>query len=243
MSVQKRRRLFRIGTVLFHSQRQRIAAEPGQKSVLRGHHRSHVPHHLRAAFRGECSGQGSVHESVIAFVGDIESGIAGITEKGEVAFIDDHAAERRRVAVEIFRRGMDDDVRAVSKRIAKYGRRQRVVHGKNDAVTLGDPRDFVEIDHDDGGIRHRFRKDEFGLFVDELVDLLLRSIGIEKSALDTQLGQRSAEEIERAPVHRLRADDVVPRFAQSDRRQKGGGHTRRTADSRDAAFERRDFVL
>lgn len=114
-------------------------------------------------------------------------------------FIDDHAPQSRRVAVEIFCRGMDDDVRAVSERVAKYGRRQCVVHGKNDPVTLGDPRDFVEIEYDDGGVRHRFRKDEFGLFVYEFVDLLFRSVGIEESALDAQFGQRSAEEIERAP--------------------------------------------
>lgn len=68
----------------FHSESERVAAEIGYKRVLRSHYRSHVPYHLRAAFRGERNGQIGVYKPVIALVGYVEGGVSGIFLKREV---------------------------------------------------------------------------------------------------------------------------------------------------------------
>ena len=241
--LEKRRRGLCVGAVLFHAQGQRIAAQPGEEGVLGGHDRTHVAHHLRAAFRRKRGGQGRIDQSVIAFVGRIEGGVAGIVLEVEAAAVDDHSAERRRVAVDIFCRGMDNDVCAEAEGIAEHGGGERVIDGEYDAVPPGNACDFFEIEHDNRGIGHRFGEDQAGFVVYKLVDLFLRRIGIEEAAPDPQLGQGGAEQVERAAVNGLRAHDVVARLAKGRGREQGGGHARRTADPRNSALQGRELVF
>ena len=68
---------------------------------------------MRAALGRELRrGQVRIHQPVIAFIGHVEGGIARVSLEIEVAAVHDHAAERRRVPVEVLGRRMDDEVRA-----------------------------------------------------------------------------------------------------------------------------------
>ena len=233
-----RRHFFGVGRVPFHAERERIRSQPAQKGVLRAHDCAHVPHHLRAAFGGELRrGQVGIHEPVIAFVRLVERRIAGVALKIEVAAVHDHAAERRRVAVHVFARGMDDDVRPPLERAAQDRRGKGVVHNEQHAVFLGYLCNFVKVEDLDGGVGDRFGENEFRLVVDELFDLFRRRVGIEKAGLYPQFGQSDRKQVECAAVDRGGRNDVVARAADGESQQRGRRHARRTSDARHAPFE------
>ena len=86
-----------------------------------------IADHLRAALGAEGNFLVRIHEAVIALVGRVEVGIACIALVIEIGDIHDHAAERRRMPVDVFARGVDDDVGAELARAAEDGRCERVV--------------------------------------------------------------------------------------------------------------------
>ena len=227
-----------------HAQRQRIAAQPAEEGVLRAHDRADVAHELGAALRGECGrGQIGIDEAVVALIRRIKGGIALIALEDEVAAVHDHAAEGGRVAVEIFGRRMDDDVRAQRERAAKDGRDEGVVHDEQHVVLFRDRGDLAEIEHFDGGIGDRLGEDELRAAVNQFFDLLGGRIRVEEAALDAVFRQRDRKEVEGTAVDRRRGDDVVARVAQGQREQRDRRHAGRAADRRDAALQLGNFAL
>ncbi len=193
MIFQIQRHLFGIAAMAFHAQGERIRTDIGQKRVLRTHDRTRIAHHLRAAFGAERYGKIGVNQTVIAFVGRVEGGITGIVFEYKRTAVDDHSAERRRVPVHVFGRRVNDDIHAPFGGAAEGWRGKRVVYGKEYALFFTDCGNFIEIEHDDRGVGDRFRKDEFGVFIDERIDFFRAVVGVEKAAFDAEFGQRDCK--------------------------------------------------
>ena len=238
------RRLCRIGGMPLHAKRERIAAQPAQKGVLRAHDGAQIAHHLRAALGRELrGGEIGVYQTVVAFVRFVEGGVALVPLEIEVAAVHDDAAERRRVPVEIFRRGMHDDVHAPIEGLAQHGGRERIVVRIHDAVLLGDVRDLFKINDFNGRVGDRFGENQLGFIVDEFFNVLGGIVGVEKAGLNAELGQGDGKEVEAAAVDRRGRDDVIAGAAQRERHEQDRGHSRRAADRRNAPFQRRDLAL
>ena len=244
VSVEIRSHLFCVGRMALHAQSQRVAAQPTQKGVLRAHDGADVADHLRAALGGELRrGEIGIDEAVVAFVGDVEAIVARVPLIIEVAAVHDDAAEGSRVAVEIFGRGMDDEVRAQLEGTAEHGGGEGVIDGKQHAVLLGDGGDLAEVEHLDGRVSDGLGEDHLRLIVDQLFDLFGGGVGVEKAGLDAHFGQGDGEQIEGAAVDGGRRDDIVACPTHGEGGESGGGHAGSAADRRGAPLQRRNFAF
>lgn len=237
MAREERRYLCGVFRVPFHAQGEGVRAEIGKERVLRSHDRAEVANHLRSAFGGKRSVEIRIDETVIAFVGKVESRVSGISLKIEISAVHDDASERGGVTVKVLGRGMNDDVCAELEGVTKRRGRERIVDDEEYAVLFGDLSDFIEVEYDDGRVCDRLAEDEFGLFVDEGFDFFRRRVGVEKSALDSELGQSCSEEVKRSAVHGRGGYDVVACLAEGERGEHGCGHSARATDRRFSSFE------
>ena len=215
----------RIFRGFFHTNGQCLGAQIDEKSVHRRHHSAHIAHHLHARLddKGRLSAVPRIDQTVIALIGSIELGIAGIALVAEVSAVNQQTADRSRMSVQILGRRVQNNVCAQPQRTAVDGRGERVVHGKDDPVPFGNGGKIVEGEHGDGGICDRLPEDQTGIGTDSRLELLLRGVGRHKGRLDPELSQSHVEEVEGAAVDRLRADDMVAGCAQIGDQDHAGG--------------------
>ena len=234
----------RIGTVARHPQVQRFESEVQQKSVLRRLDRAQVAHQLRGRLGdiGQLAEIFRIGQSVIRSVGTGQSGV--FVRMGfpiEIAAVDDRAANAGRMAVHIFGRRVRHDVGPPLDRAAVDRRGERIVHDQRYAVTVRDPREFLDIQHGYAGIGYRFAEQRFGIRTERPGDLLLGSVLIDERHLDAQFRQRHAEQVIGSAVDRRRADDVVAGRTDVEHGIERSGLARRGQHAGYAAFERSDL--
>jgi hypothetical protein len=89
---------------------------------------------------------------------------------GELAGIDDHAADAVAVAAEVLGQRMHHDVGAVLEGTAQVGRGHRVVHDQRHAGVMGDLRQGGKVDHVAQRVADGFAEDRLGAAVDQRLE-------------------------------------------------------------------------
>ena len=237
----------RVLIVLAKPQRQRL--EPLQKleGVERRDRRANVAQELdaraqRIGDRSERLRRLGPDRAVVGLVRLREQREAlGVLLPREIAAVDDEAADRGAVSADVFRRGIDDDRRAMLER-PRDQRRRRVVGDQRNAKRAADVGDLADrkdvqlrIGEDLGVIGARLR-----------VGRAAERLGIariDEAGLDAELLQRLREQRPRAAVEIGRGDDVVAGLSEVQHRIGGGRLPRGDRERRGAAFERRDARL
>ena len=237
----------RIFVVLAKPQRQRLESLQELEGVERRNRRANVAQQLdaraqRIGDRSERLRRLGPDRAVVGFIRLREQGEAlGVLLPREIAAIDDQAADRCAVSADVFRRGIDDDRRAVLER-PRDQRSGRVVGDQRNAERPADVGDLADrkdvelrVGEDLGVISARLR-----------VGRAAERLGIariDEAGLDAELLQRLREQRPRAAVEIGRRDDVVAGLGEVQHRIGGGRLPRGDRESRSAAFERRDAGL
>ena len=161
----------------------------------------------------------------------------------EIAGIDDHAADRLGVAVEVLRGGVDHHVGAPFERAAQVRRREGVVDDERHAVVVGDGRELLDIENVHGGVGHRLAEQQLGVGAEGGGDLVGRGVGVDVAHLDAEFLEGDREQVHRPAVDGRRAHKMVPRFEQVEQRDERGALAARGAQGPHAALERRNLLL
>ena len=160
---------------------------------------------------------------------------------GEIAAVDDQAADRGAVAAEILGRRIDDDRRAVVER-PREQRRGGVVDDQRNAERPADRRHFGDREHGQLRIRQRLGVIGAGPRVGGAAEVLGVG-GVDEADFDALVLQRVGEQVPGAAVEVGRRDDVVAGARDVLDRQGARRLAARHRQRRDAALERRDALL
>ena len=144
---QPRDNSLRVLRVAVEAQRERLDALQQQEGVERGDGRAGVAQENGAdvGHKGCLACRLHERDAVVAGVRRGELRIAAAGSPVERTGIDDDAAERRAVAAEELRGGVDDDVRAERDDLDPVGRAERVVDDERQAVAVGDGGNGLDV--------------------------------------------------------------------------------------------------
>ena len=179
---------------------------------------------------------------MIAGVRCSELRIAAAGRPVERTGIDDDAAERRAVAAEELRGGVDDDVRAERDDLDPVGRTERVVDDERQAVAVGDGGNGLDVRNVAVRVAQRLEIDGARVRLDGRLDRC-GVVRVHERRRDAVLRQRVCQQVIGAAVDRLLRDDVV---ALPRQRLNGIGDGRRAGgrgQSGHAALKGRHALL
>jgi hypothetical protein len=112
-----------------------------------------------------------VHHAVVGHIRRVEALEALLVfGPGELAGIDDDAADAVAMAAEVFGQRMHHDVGAVLEGAAQVGRRHRVVHDQRHAGVMGDFRQRGQVDHVAQRVADRLAEQRLGAAVDQRLE-------------------------------------------------------------------------
>ena len=153
-----------------------------------------------------------------------------------------------RVAVQVFRRGVDDDVGAEKERFLEVRRRKRVVDDEADLRAPvrrrlpGDPRKRREIGDLHRRVRRRLDEDHPGPGADRLPDgVEIRGVDVVEE--DAEARENLREEAVRPAVGVAADDDVVTGRDEREHHRRDRRHARGEGVSRRSSLERREELL
>jgi len=133
---------------------------------------------------------------------------------GELAAVDNDAAEAVAVAAEVFGQRMDDDVGAVLEGAAQVGRGHGVVDDDRHAVLVGNFGQLFEVGDVAQRVADGFAEDSLGLGIDQFLDSGWVVV-VGKADVDAVLREGMGEQVVGAAVERARRDDVVTSLGNS----------------------------
>lgn len=143
---------------------------------------------------------------------------------------------------EVLRGRVHDDRGAEVPRALEVGGCDRVVYDERDAGFARDRRYGVEVQHLRDRIRDRFGEDGARVRSDRRFppcDVVL----VDEGDVDSPVGERVVEQVDRAPVELARRDDVLALLHECQQRERDGRLSRRDGRRRDPAFELGDALL
>ena len=204
---QPRDDLLRVLRVAVEAQRERLDALQQQEGVERGDGRAGVAQENGADVGHKSGLARGLHErdAVVAGVRCGELRIAGAGSPVERTGVDDDAAERRAVAAEELRGGVDDDVRAERDPV---GRAERVVDDERQAVAVGDGGNGLDVRDVAVRVAQRLKIDGARVRLDGRLDRC-GVVRVHERCRDAVLRQRVRQQVIGAAVDRLLRDDVV----------------------------------
>ena len=160
---------------------------------------------------------------------------------GEVAAVDDEAADRGAVAAEIFGRRINDDGRAVIERLGQ-DRRGGIVHDQRNPERAPDRRDLRDREGDQLRVGQSLGVIGAGARVGGFAEVL-RIDRIDEAHLDPLVLHRVGEQVPGAPIEVGRGDHVVAHPREVLDRKSRSRLAARERQPRDAPFERGDALL
>ena len=146
------------------------------------------------------------------------------------------------MAVEIFRRGMNDDIGAMRERAAIDRARERRIDHDRDAPLLGEDRQLRNVDHAARRIDRRLHEDHARVLPNRVAPYppLIR---IGEAHLDSHRDELFGEELSRSAVDPRAREQVIARAKKSEQRARSRSHSARQDQGRFGAFEQRDALL
>ena len=168
-----------VAAVSRHTKVKRFDPSESQIGVERTHAGADVAHILHTSFQNKRRPSAflDVNRAVITFVGSIKIDVAWVTVEIEISGVDNAAADARRLTVEIFRRAVDNYIRAVLYGPYETRRSKGIVNDKKNSVFFADARISVEVEYYHCGIGDGFGKHKFGSVIDKIFDFLVGHIG------------------------------------------------------------------
>ena len=113
------------------------------------------------------------------------------------------------MAVHVLRGGVRHDVAAPFEGSAVDGRGEGVIDDEGHAVAVRHPGEALYVEHVAAGVRDGLAEEALRVGAEAGFDALVVPFGVNKGALDAELLQRDAEEVERAAVDGVGRDEVV----------------------------------
>ena len=216
-----------------------------QERAQRRQHRAHRPL-IDAATARDIGGRTEmrrVDQAVIGRVGHAEHRKPrGVLLPGELAVVDDDAAERRAVSAHEFRQRVQHDVGAVLERAQQNRRGNRVVDDQRNAVPVGDLRQRFDIADVARRVSHALAEHRSRVRIDELLDGR-GMVALGESNIDAESRQEVSKQRIGGAVELRHGDDVSSALGEIEHRvvQRGlpGGY----AEGLHSAFERGDAPL
>ena len=127
----------------------------------------------------------------------------------EITRIDHNAAHLCGMSVHVLCGGVGDDVTAPFEGTAIDGRCKSVIDDEGYAMLVGHLGKSLDVEHVAAGVADGLAEETFRIGLEGCLDALVVPIGINEGALDAELLQRHAEEVERATVNGVRRDEMV----------------------------------
>ena len=242
MSVEEFRDLPGALADVLHADGEGLDAEVQVEGVLRALDGTEVAHQLAGGLGdvGQLAEFLRIRQAVVGLVRGRQAGeFLRVRLPIEVAAVDDGAADRGAVAVEVLGGGVGDDVGAPLDRAEVHRRREGVVHDEGHAVLVGDARHALDVEHAHAGVGERLAEEELGVGPEGRLDLLVGGVLVNEGDLDAHLREGDAEEVVGAAVDRRGGDHVVAGLADVEAGEEVGRLAGGGQHPRHAAFERR----
>ena len=118
---------------------------------------------------------------------------------------------------------MRNDVSAELDRAAMDGGGEGIVDDHRHAVGVCPGGEALDVEHLHAGIGDGLGEDELGIGLERSVDLLVGSVVVNESHVDTHLAESHAKEVEGAPVDIVGGDHVVTGLADIEACEEIGG--------------------
>ena len=154
----------------------------------------------------------------------------------------DRAAHHAALAVDVFGRRMNHEIRTELKRALQDRRAEHVVDRKQRACLIRDRGERRDV----GDLGHRVRRcleEEKPRVRPHGAAPFLGLRRRNECGLDAEPAEDVVEELDRRAEHRVRADDVIAAFQVHERGGEDCRHARGGGDARLRAFERREAIL
>ena len=241
MSVQEFSNLLGALADVLHADGERLDAKVQIEGVLRALNGAEVAHQLAGGLGdvGELAEFLRIGQAVVGLVRGRQAGeFLGVGFPVEVAAVNDGAADRGAVAVEVLGRGVRDDVGAPLDRTEVHRRREGIVHDEGYAMLMGDAREALDVEHAHAGVGQRLAEEKLGIRPEGRFDLLVRGVLVDEGDLDAHLREGDAEEIVGATVDRGGGNHVVAGLADVEAGEEVGRLAGGGQHPRHAAFER-----
>ena len=228
-----------------HAQRQGFDALQDLPGVERRERGAGVAqrHDPRAGDVGRRAQRLGIDHAVVAHVRLVQALEARLVlGPGELAAVDDGAAQRGAVPAQVLGQRVHHDVGAVLERPDQVGRAHGVVDDQRHAVLVRDGRHAGDVGDVAGRVADGLHVHGLGALVDQLGEAGRVAV-VGKAGLDAVLRQRVREQVVGAAVQCRAADDVVAHLGDGLQRVQDGrlaaGHRQRA----DAAFQRRHALF
>lgn len=181
-------------------------------------------------------------DAMVARIGLGYGGVRPALAPVERAAVHDDAAERRAVATDEFRGGVNDDVGPVLNGTQQIRRGEGVVHDKGDAVTVRDLRYLVNAGNVGIRIPERFKVNGLGVVANGRLDRF-EVVRVDEGGFDTEVGKRMREQIVRAAVNGFLRYDMPSRLGKRLDGVGDGRRPRRHGQRGASPFKRGDAPL
>ena len=204
--------LLRILAMASHAEVERLQSEVEQEGVLRCGNAAQVAHQLSHELRrvGHLAEGLRVGQTVVRLVGCAKAGeLLCVLVPIEVAAIHNHAANLSGVTVHVLRRGVRHDVAAPFKGTAVDGCGKGVIDDERHAVLVRHLGKALDVEHVAAWVRDGLAEEALRVGAEASLDAFVVPVGVDEGALDAELLQRHAEEVERAAVDSVGGDEVV----------------------------------
>ena len=131
----------------------------------------------------------------------------------EVTAIYDTTTDAGRVAIHIFRSRVGHDIGTPFERAAIDRCREGVIDNEWHTLLVGNPGELLDVEHHDARVRQCLTEEQFRVRTERLGDLLLTSVLVNESAIDSQFLQRDSQKVVGSTIDAGGADDMVARLA------------------------------
>ena len=243
--LQELSHLLRILAMLAHAQVQTLKAQVEDERVHWCWDGTQVAHQLSHELGGITHLAEGLHvsQSVVTLVRSAEAReFLGIRHPVEITAIHNYAAYLRCGAIHILGGRVGHDVGSPFKRTAVDRGGKGVVHDERHPVLMGDAGKLLDVEYGTARVADGFAKHHLGVRAESLLNLLLAGIRVYEGALDAQLLQGNAEEVEGATVNLVRGNDVVARLADVEHGVEVGSLSARSQNGAHATFELSYFL-
>ena len=228
------------------AQAERFEALQEEEGVEGGEAAAEVAQDLDAGLDDEGRQAGGeqvgVDQAVVGVIRGVEVGEARVVLPGEVAAVDDHAADGGAVPADELGGGVDDDVGAALEGAEEVGGGEGVVDHDGDAEFLADFGDLLEGEDVDQRVAEGLAVEDLGVGADGAAEVLGVG-GVDEGDVDTQAGEGVDELVVGAAVEGGGGDDVVAGAGEGEDGLGLGGVTGGGGQGADAAFQIGDALL
>ena len=137
----------------------------------------------------------------------------GIRHPVEVAAIHYYAANLRCSTVHILGGRVGNDVGTPLEWATVDRCGEGVIYDERNAILVSDACELLDVEHGTARVADGFAEHHLGVRAESLLDFLLAGVRVYEGALDAELLQGNAEEIEGTAVDFVRGNDVVASLA------------------------------